>query len=403
MDKELGKALFYAGRTGDKCTDILLIAVCTHLGIHWLSTATRRLSPAVRIVIDLLVLPVFLFILIWKPSIWFCLLGLPLLFDGNDRTPDVGRDQPLAVSRLTTLLLTTISIIFVDFPDFPEGHAKVSHHLVVTAQSVRIGDLTSFDDPWNRNKVHLSLMDCGASYFLILNGFSSLAPLKSLIHSLINLALWGARIVLTKSANYFTPEGEYSANCNFFGYVGAVQLIAAVCSLLHIPSGVLAIVGMVVHELSGNAFPFLGYVTLFFIANAIGYSVPQNWNYWLHLAFWFLPTLLAELELIHPLREKANAEFSLFCFSNFYFTLVMGRRYRIPYAELSELCIAIDRYPLVFFLGANVATGLINLTIDANHSSLAASFASSLLVFWVASVVTLIPHGLIRWFKRTRG
>jgi hypothetical protein len=396
-DADLSKALFYAGRTGGQCTDIFLISICAHLGIHWTSVVTLRLGIASwkRITFELIVLPVFLYILIWKPSIWFYLLAVPLLFEHSDRMSDEGRDEPLAMSRLTTLLLTTISIIFVDFPEFPQGHAKVSHHLLLFRNSIEKGDLTSFDDPWNKGKVHLSLMDCGASYFLILNGFSTLAVSKCLISGSINIALWGTRIFLTQSANYFTPEGEYSTNCNFFGYVGAVQIIAAVAVIVRFPSRMLGFIVIVIHELTGNSIPFLGYLGLFFLANAIGYRIPLEPNYFVQLAFWLLPTLLAELEIIHPLRETANAAFSLFCFSNFYFTLVLARRYKLKYSDMSTLYKAIDGYPLIFFLGANVATGVINLAIDANHSSLCASFISSVIVFYAASAITLAASFLL--------
>jgi nitrate reductase gamma subunit len=94
-----------------------------------------------------------------------------------------------------------------------------------------------------------------------------------------------------------------------------------------------------------------------------------------------------------PLREAMNAEFCLYVFATVDLGLAIGRLFRVRYEELSGFVRAVDDNPLFFFLVANVVTGVITMTIDANHSSAIWAFGAVLLVFWVSSIATLFLAG----------
>jgi hypothetical protein len=231
-------------------------------------------------------------------------------------------------------------------------------------------------------------MDTGASYFVIINGWSRVSFKKYLRNAIVNFALWGVRLLLTTSTNYFTPEGEYGPNCNFFGYIGGVYLIAALLSLTGIRSEVLCGFWSALHVLTNNNIPFLGYLSLFYCANAIGFRVSLSHPLWQWCVYLF-PIVLADLELMHPLRESHNIAFCLFCFSSLFLVLVISRSFPTNYSDLSPLYRAIDQHPLAFFGFSNLATGAVNISIDANHSGVLCAFLAVVTVFCTAGIGTL--------------
>jgi hypothetical protein len=384
--RDLEKAQFYAGRSGGSPIEILLISEFTLCLIYWLSITSSKLftGPVARILFEVTLLPILLYFAICRPSMYLLLAFLPLALNPVDSVPDRGRSVRLACVRLTVVFLTTICIIFVDFPSFPSRHAKVSRPLAVFGSSVLRGELLKFE---SNGSVFLGLMDVGAAHFVILNGFATISFRKSIRKAIVNFFFWFARSVATKSTNYFTPDGEYTKYCNFFGYLGGVHLIAALLSPTGMSASVLCVIWIVLYE--ATKVPFLGYVILFYFANAIGFEVSGK----VQMVLSLLSVLLCQVGVTRPLREAMNVEFCLYVFATVDLGLAIGRLFRLRYEDLSGFVRAVDENPLFFFLVANVVTGVINMTIDANHSSAIWAFGAVLLVFWVSSIATLFLAG----------
>jgi hypothetical protein len=304
---------------------------------------------------------------------------------------DENRDLPLSIVKLSIVFLTTMCIIYVDFPSFPVRHAKVSRSL--SSSSFPIHNLCSLD---TSSKVHISLMDSGCAFFIILNGLSRITFVSHAKKGILNIALWAARFALTKSTNYYVPDEEYGKYCNFFGYIGFVQIIAGCLSMFD--SGVLAIAFMCLHELIFPEIAFFGYLALFYTSNAVGYQVIRQKSTLLFGAFCLIPLLLSELEIIFPLRGTANCAFCIFFCGIFYFVLVIGTRFPMNYCELSLFYKTVDSHIFVFFCLGNVMTGFINLIIDANHSSFIFASFAVVIVFVFASISTMLWHRILPIF-----
>jgi hypothetical protein len=380
------KARFYAGRTGGPPWEVFLVSSCGHVAIFWVAYVAKRIRLLwVRIAFEIIALPVVLFWFVYRPSLWELVVFAPLAaFRFDDRIPEE-RNLPLAFTRFTVLFLTAVCIIFVDFPAFPVRFGKVSRSFAVFQKTIVQGDLSGMD---GNTAMHLSLMDSGASYFVIINGWGTLSFRKCLKNSVVNFALWGIRLALTESTHYFTPEGEYANNCNFFGYLGGVYFVSAILCLTGIRSEFLCAFWGMIHEFTGNKIPFLGYVALFYFANSVGFKV-ENFHPLYEWSLWLLPIVFSDFEVLNPLREKANMAFNLFCFASLYLVLVIARMFPMNYSDMSPLYRAIDRHPLVFFVLANLVTGGINMTIDANHSGVVVAFSAVVVVFYIAANGTL--------------
>ena len=306
------------------------------------------------------------------------------------------RSGSLAITKLDVLFLTAICIIFVDFQYFPSRFAKVSHHYgfvksnnqnltFVKSENTKIYSLNE-----SKDNVFVSLMDTGAAFFIILNGFSSLKPKNSLRDCCINFALWFIRRITTEATNYYTPEGEYSAGCNFFGYISIVQFFSFISSLLKIPSFIMLFITMIIHEFSSCKYPILGYVFLFYLANTLKYYPMKHFlrNYIISM----LISLLCSFGVMEPLRETANTPFGLFVMSILCCTLDINDVLHIDYDNLSFFMKSIDCHSLFYFLICNIFTGLINLFIDTNNSNALVCFCSVNFTFIISSLITMIYH-----------
>ena len=308
------------------------------------------------------------------------------------------RSGSLAITKLDVLFLTAICIIFVDFHYFPPRFAKVSHHygfiktnstslaFVKTAENTKI--FSSSEE--SKENIFVSLMDTGAAFFVILNGFSSLKPRNSFRDCCINFILWLIRNLTTEATNYYTPEGEYSPGCNFFGYISIVQFFSFVSSILKIPSFIMLFITMIIHEFSNCKYPILGYITLFYLANTVKYYSVKHFffNYTISI----LIALSCTIGLIEPLRETANTPFSLFIMSILCCTLDINDVFQIDYDHLSFFMKSIDTHSLFYFLVCNMITGLINIFIDTNNSHYIVCFLSVNMTFIVSSIFTMIYH-----------
>lgn len=392
-DHEVEKAIFYSGRIGDPPCDVHYICMMATVIIHSISLISQHIDNILlRNTFEILILSISLFFLVYSASLAFISFALPLLLcKPNNHISNSKRSSSLLGTKLTTLFLTTICIIFVDFPSFPPGHAKTSQHLFFHSNMVYKIGYSTLDSPTEDKNGMISLMDTGAAFFVLLNGYSHLSFNHCMKNAVINLILWGTRFLATKSTNYFVPEGEYAPNCNFFGYIGSVQLIAAFFSLLNMNSAYIAIFLTIIHELTSNNYPFIGYATLFFVGNSIGFKhrIHDLFELCLHLLFSFLPFIFTSMNLIHPLREKINASFSLLIISLINYSLQIGNNLNINYNNFSVFYRAIDQNSMIYFLSANVLTGIVNLTFDTNHSSFITCFLTTNLIFIISGMLTI--------------
>ena len=335
-----------------------------------------------RIAFEIVALGVGLTTIVWGSAWWSVVFVFGLGWRSERRRG--ARSAPLALAKVAILVLTAICIIFVDFPAFPREHGKVSHYIWYDGRRiVKCG----FEEPWSSRRTAVSLMDTGAAFFLVLNGFAKMDVKRCAEKGVVNVGLWLVRIVATKSTSYFTPEGEYARGCNFFGYLGVVEIAAALVSICGARSGYVAVALSVLHEVTNHAIPLVGYLVLFFMANEVGFEVDRvNW------LVCVLPVVLAEIGILRPLREKANTAFAVFCFSIFYSTLAMFSQCSIDYDELSVFYQALNTHPLVFFGVANVVTGVINLLVNCNSCGHVAAILSVLLVVISSSMFTILWH-----------
>lgn len=381
MSSILKKERFYSGRCGESPADVVGMCVGGAALIGLVARISSRFGKW-RILFELCALTIGLTIIVWK-SVWWSIIFVFGLFFKTKGAPTTGKSGPLAAAKVSILLLTAICIIFVDFPAFPMRHGKVAHYIWYDGERiVKCG----LEDPWVSKTTTVSLMDTGAAFFLILNGFARLNPSKCVVKGLVNIGLWLVRIIATKSTSYFTPEGEYARGCNFFGYLGAVELIAAFVSRFHLKPAYVSILFAILNEFVH--IPFLGYLVLFFLANDVGFDVGKR-DTISHFFVGFLPLCLSEVGFLNPLREEVNTSFVMFCFSIFYITLLMFDTCELSYGELSTLYKALNEYPLVFFGIANIATGVINLLLNCNESGEIAAFSAIAFVLASSSAITL--------------
>ena len=303
------------------------------------------------------------------------------------------RSGSLAITKLDVLFLTAVCIIFVDFQYFPSRFFKVSHGYGFingpnnTLLFVKSENTKKFGKCESNENVFLSLMDTGAAYFVILNGFSSLKPKNSIIDCVVNFLLWLVRRITTEATNYYTPEGEYSPGCNFSGYISIVQFFAFLSSSFKIPSFLMLLVTMLIHEFTQCKFPILGYISLFYMANVVKYYPVKH--FWFHYFLCIFIILLSSFGVFEPLRETANTPFSLIVLAILCCTLDINDHFHIEYESLSSFMRSIDRHSLIYFLICNIFTGIINLLTDTNNTSKIVCFLSVNLTFIFASILTI--------------
>ena len=389
------KEFFYAGRTGGDPIEIWYLCVFGDIIIASAHKIFKCFSKMkfLQSFCEIGFISFALYFLIFTQSPFFILL---LLFLPHEReNENEKRSGSFSITKLDVLFMTGICIIFVDFPAFPKRFAKVSHDFgFVDATFIKSENTKDFSESRSSRNVFVSLMDTGAAFFVILNGFTSMKTKNLLFDSLLNGALWGARRITTEATNYFTPEGEYSPGCNFFGYISIVQFVALIAHLLRVPSIVMFVAFTLIHECTNCAYPILGYVSLFFAANVIGYK--KRRHFVLQMFNCFVIVMMCSLGIASPLREDANTSFSFFVISILCCTLDINYLNGISYDSLSPFMKAVDNHSLFFFLIANIITGTINLLFDTNNGSNFACFFCVNLTFIVSSVATMAFYSATR-------
>ena len=389
------KIRFYSSRVGESPFLIFIICHSAHIIISSIGILSKNIKNAyLRSLFEIFILGILIFLVVSNDFTLVLMLAFPL-FKKRERKKEMQnkRNYYLSLTKLSLLFLTTVCIIFVDFPSFPVSHGKVSKHLFFWNDKIIPNDLMRFDDTSSQNHVAISLMDCGAAIFVIMNGYSSLSFLKCLKNGIINTSLWFVRKLLTKSVNYYVPEGEYGKHCNFFGYIGFVQIIAAFVSLLRIPSSYFGLFILVIHEFTSHHYPILGYLSLYFISNYMGFKCDSESSIIKHILqfiIYFLPTIFSSFEILFPSREEVNASFILFIFSIIYTSFITGYYYPLDYDKFSLFYKAVDQNPLVFFGFSNILTGIINIIIDTNKSNCLNTFICTYITFVISSLLTII-------------
>lgn len=290
--------------------------------------------------------------------------------------------------KFATLFITITCIIFVDFPAFPTEHPKVSHNLVnIDDKFVALNYLTSFEE----QKTFISLMDVGASLFVVLNGFFPHTLKKEFISMVLNFFLYFIRKFSTQSIGYYSPEGEYSKGCNFFGYIGMVYFVSSIKELFKFRADFIAIFFCIIHEILKCKYPILGYCCVFFISSTFHPRLIEKQHSILLLLFFFV-FLFCEIGWLFPLRETSNASFNLYIIVMSAFAVLSHSKIGGDINAFSLFYTAIDKHNLIHFLFANILTGVSNIFLDLNHASFSICFIIVNSVFILSSILTILFH-----------
>ncbi|KAI9033554.1 GWT1-domain-containing protein [Phycomyces nitens] len=308
----------------------------------------------------------------------------------------------LTVYRGSTMIMTCIAILAVDFPIFPRRFAKVE-------------------------TFGTSLMDVGVGSFVFSSGLvssraylsgnsisKSKALLQSFKSSLPILVLGGLRLVLTKGVDYQTHTSEYGLHWNFFFTLGFLPCFVTLVSFLqkYASFGVLALGVGVLYEtalqcgletwileaprvdlLSANkegVFSFFGYLSIFLLGLDSGLIIFKKYKeeedrcptgrqlikraivYWAVFIVWTGTTDFAVS------RRLANGPYVLWvvAFNMLLLaTLVfVDDKFKVN-SQGPSLLFAMNQNGLVTFLVANLLTGLVNLSMRTLYCSTLVSFA----------------------------
>ncbi|XP_019190986.1 PREDICTED: uncharacterized protein At4g17910 isoform X2 [Ipomoea nil] len=323
--------------------------------------------------------------------------------------------QNISSYRVSTVLLTCLCILAVDFKIFPRRYAKTETY-------------------------GTSLMDLGVGSFVLANslvsrqarGISTLKITNSLRSTSPLIFLGFARLISTSSVDYQVHVGEYGVHWNFFFTLAGVTILT---SIINVPPnycgilGLLILLGYQVLLLLGlneyllsdkrgadlisqnkeGIFSIFGYWSLYlfgvqlgnflFFENHANSSLRTNkWariRVWvLSLLFWFL-TYILDRHVERVSRRMCNLA---------YVTLVLAQNLQVlgiimlsdytPRHKLSALEEAFNQNLLASFLLANVLTGLVNLSVD----TLFVSSVSALAILHLYAFVLSLAVGFAKFY-----
>lgn len=386
------------------CFEIQIASLITTIIFSKYSlTTTSRF--AVSFVVDFLtiILPMICRITItdyYYPLHFFCIMlcliiGIVYKFKTSPEIKTMSmplRMKPyITNARSSITVLSVIAILAVDFQIFPRRFAKTETY-------------------------GYSLMDVGVGLFIFANGI--VAPetryrhhtlRKSIIDSFPLLALGGARFFVTKEANYHVPVSEYGIHWNFFITLAVTKIVsslilkivqvhhtftsAVVLLFLHECFLQAGLSNWVFSDVSRNNFfaanregitSSLGYVSLHLSSVFIGYVLLlRNTSFdefkrvgvrlfFQSIVFFIVSYALAQTYGIS--RRLANSSYCLWimflgtfmCFlfliSDFINTRLYSQRFRIGH-YVPFIYSAVSYNALIYFLLANILTGVINILI----------------------------------------
>lgn len=309
------------------------------------------------------------------------------------KRPQFKRVSFITNFRATTILLTGISILAVDFDIYPPYFRK----------TVSYG---------------FSLMDLGVGLFVYTNGIvapeiGSKKSIFKIVKSALPLFILGIlRLISTRTVNYKVPHSEYGVHWNFFitlfvvkvmaslimNCIGSKYVLVNAISLLF-SHEILLQMGLahyVMMETPRDNFfdankeglvSSLGYVGLYFLSVYVGKelhlkadrNLQEKWKLFKKLvvfaALLFFSTVYLE-KSFGISRRLANTGYciwtmfigvfmtGLFCFGEIIQQYLFENKGYFKFTTVPIVLEAINYNGLVFFLTSNVLTGLINLTID---------------------------------------
>ncbi|VEN39771.1 unnamed protein product [Callosobruchus maculatus] len=329
-----------------------------------------------------------------------------LFSDKNFNKPNItNKTDYITNHRSFIFIMTMVSILAVDFKIFPRRYAKTGCF-------------------------GYSLMDSGVGLFIFSNGIVSPeakgkreAIKKSITGSLLLIFLGIARLITTVYTSYKVPESEYGIHWNFFITLAMLKIfssfILTIFSIEYIYIN--ATMLMVAHEVlleNGLAmFVFentertnlikankeglvstVGYLALYLYSVYFGYIINKQEKALekiLRCLKYAIISLLLHVAFAHYFgisRRLANAGYCYWVlFLGIYSTVshFIVQEYLSDRSVLSSyLFYAINYNGLVFFLLANVLTGLVNLSIDTNSVGPAPTLA-------ILSIYSLICCGVV--------
>ncbi|GLJ39401.1 hypothetical protein SUGI_0804640 [Cryptomeria japonica] len=296
--------------------------------------------------------------------------------------------QSLSSSRFIMMLLTSLSILAVDFRIFPRRYAKTETY-GTGLMDLGVGSFVVANAMVSRQARDISMKDGDA--------IKRVAPL---------LLLGFARSILTKGVDYQVHAGEYGVHWNFFFTLAAVVILT---SMIHIRPqycgffGCLILVVYQVALLCGlnkyllsdgrgtnifslnkeGIFSLFGYWGLYLVSVNIGYHlyflrkpisariVRVEGQSRLLIEVWLLCGLFWGLTILFDqFVEKISRRMCNFAYTSFVLAVnaevvgIIMLAYLIPTRKQLVIVEVFNQNLLASFLLANILTGLINISVE---------------------------------------
>ncbi|KAL5791450.1 hypothetical protein ACOSP7_000044 [Xanthoceras sorbifolium] len=287
--------------------------------------------------------------------------------------------------RVTTMIMTCLCILAVDFRIFPRENAKTETY-------------------------GTGLMDLGVGSFVVANAIVSRQARNVLsmnwklaLKSISPLIILGfGRLVTTSGVDYQVHVGEYGVHWNFFFSLAGVSILTSITNIPPQYCGILGSIiligyqcwlnyGLNVYLLSNERgpdiisqnkegiFSLFGYWGMYLLGVYLGYSLffrnrsdamlrsntATFVRVWLISLLLWLLTVLLDRYVERVSRRMCNLAYVTWVLA-LNLQLLGGLMISdyIPGSKISSLEVAFDRNLLASFLLANVLTGLVNLSIN---------------------------------------
>ncbi|GMN30556.1 hypothetical protein TIFTF001_002846 [Ficus carica] len=299
--------------------------------------------------------------------------------------------------RVSMMIVTSLSILAVDFTIFPRRYAKTE-------------------------TFGTGLMDIGVGSFVLANSLVSRQArnissmkLKTAVQSTSPLIILGfSRLLSTKGVDYQVHVGEYGVHWNFFFTLAAMSILTSIIDVPPQYCGILGSVILVVYqsclmrglntyllsEERGTDLISQNKEGLFSIFGTNQASVVRS-NKWARTRVWLLSVLFWVLTvLINAHVERVSRRMCNLAYA----TMVLAVNLQvlgilmlsdfIPGSKTSVLEQACNRNLLATFLLANVLTGLVNLSMD----TLSASPITALSILIAYAFTTCVVIGLVDFY-----
>ncbi|TPX56896.1 hypothetical protein PhCBS80983_g04223 [Powellomyces hirtus] len=409
----------HAGTTPAECQLMLVVTMLSYA--LWKTIANRYPSLLVPSVastaFDFLILAVPFLVAVSTPWLGETIAFLSFLTAVFAFVPR----RPKGPARKKQQLAETKATKPADRQHWPFLIAVRSTLQVVTAGMILMVDFQVFPRRYAKTETFgTSLMDLGVGMFIFTGGIvagpriqsssmdrrSAFKNLNNSVRSCIPVLVLGVlRMVVTKSVNYQEHVTEYGAHWNFFLtlglipiFISAVQLIMPGINLAFLGGLVISVYTFVLEKMELQNYiltaprtglvsmnregicSFLGYLTIYLIAAAIGVRMNTHAQSGLQkqlpnmigelsalaLAFYGITHVLTDVVEIPVSRRMANISYASWvlgaCSAQVMGTALVDLLFGSHNVPI--LFKAVNRNQLAVFLLANVLTGVINMSID---------------------------------------